>query len=421
MVRRMAGAFRQLLGSNTHTTLLGAVSSAFEWYDYALFGYFASIIAGQFFPDIDPMAALLSSFAVFASGFAMRPLGALLFGYIGDRVSRKASLRLSLILMAIPTTLLGCLPTYAYWGIYSTICLVLIRLLQGLAVGGNYSGSFILTIEHAPSHLKTFAGSLAMFGVLGGLFLGSAVAALLAWLMPHDFLVQFGWRIPFLFGFGSAILASLVRRFVPDICEPSDHHPLRDITKNHLSSLAKAIGIILLDGVGVYILFVFMTTYATTFLHLESSSVLLINTLTMASLVLIIPFAGFLGDQYGAAALLKKVSLGFLFLSLPLFFWLSTWPSLTALFVLQSIFAILVGAAYGTLPMTIVSIFPHFVRYTACGLAFNISVAVFGGTAPFVVTSLIHSTQWLIIPGLILSLVGGISYGCLCSLKKKNG
>lgn len=411
----------------SRASLLGALSSAFEWYDYALFGYFTLLISQQFFPASNPLTALLSSFAVFASGFAMRPLGAILFGYIGDRIGRKRALILSLVMMAIPTVLLGLLPTYNMIGFSATIMLVIIRLLQGLAVGGNYGGSFIYTIEQAPKRQKSLAGSIAMFGTLWGLFLGSGVAFLCNLIFTPEQLTSFGWRIPFLLGGFSVFVAHMLRK--SEVAEhpiatpkqkESDSLPLKAIWESHISDVLKAIGIILLDGVGVYVLFVFMTTYATVFLGLPSDNVLLVNTLGMACLVTAIPIFGYLGDIYTPQRILKYVSLGFLVCSLPLFYWLVSNPSILALSCLQGVFAILVGAAYGALPSTVVGIFPRHIRYTGCGLSFNISVGVFGGTAPFVVTGLIHLSGLLIVPGIILTLVGVFSFLAVKHLKKEH-
>ena len=402
------------MAAKSKALIFGSLSSAFEWYDYALFGYFAALIGQQFFPATDPLTSLLSSFAVFASGFAMRPLGALLFGYIGDRLGRNKALILSLILMAIPTTALGLLPTYESIGIAASYGLVIIRLLQGLAVGGNYGGSFIFTIEHAPVGRKGMAGSLAMFGTLGGLFLGSGVAALMETIFSQDVLRSYGWRFAFIMGGISALLAYFIRHHIPEVRpesnESDEQAPITVVVHSHLGALLKSIGIILLDGVGVYVLFVFMTTFAQVFLNLPHNAVLLINTLTMGSLVLTIPFFGWLGDRVGQKVILKTVSLAFMILSLPLYLWLTKAPSLTVLAVLQVIFSIVIGAAYGALPAAVVGAFPHHIRYTACSIAFNVSVALFGGTAPFIATTLIQKTNSLLVPAFMLMIVGAVSF-----------
>ena len=400
----------------------GALSSAFEWYDYALFGYFAAIIGQQFFPVTDPLTALLSSFAVFASGFAMRPLGALLFGYVGDRLGRKKALVLSLVLMAIPTMSLGLLPNYETLGIGSSIGLLLIRLMQGLAVGGNYGGSFIFTIEHAEPQHKGLAGSLAMFGTLGGLLLGSGMATVTSSLFDPETLQSIGWRIPFLLGGCSAVIGYYIRHAIPESNQENPHHeessPIKIVLTQHLGTLFKTMGIILLDGVGVYLLFVFMSTFASVFLKLPSSVALWINTASMTSLVIFIAFFGWLGDHVGQRKILKWVSSAFALLSLPLYFWLIEAPSIAALATLQGVFSIIVGAMYGALPATVVGAFPKHVRYTACSIAFNVSVAVFGGTAPFIATSLIQYTGSLFVPAIMLTLVGIISYCANLGLKE---
>lgn len=412
MVIQFIKTVKELLSRN-NTTLLGALSCAFEWYDYALFGYLTTTLATLFFPNNDPKTALIFSFAVFASGFIMRPVGAIFFGYIGDHIGRKRALTLSLFAMAIPTVLLGALPTYTQIGGYAPILLIILRLLQGLAVGGNYGGSFILSIENAPNGQKALAGSLATFGTLGGLFFGSAVILILNMILNEQEVLSFGWRIPFALGGLSTFVAFAIRKYVPEDPPKKTTHqaaPIKEIMKNQKLDTLKAIGIILIDGVGIYLALVYMTTYATTFLHLPATSVLFVNTIAMGLLVLFIPFFGYLGDRFGAQKILLKVAYILLIVSLPLYLLLNAIPHILIFLFLQIVFAMLISAAYGTLPYTVVGIFPKSSRYTATGLAFNISVAAFGGTAPLVVTYLIQKTNWMWTPGAVLSIVGFIGY-----------
>ncbi len=417
----MIPSFSQSLSTllrHSKASLLAALSCAFEWYDYALFGYFTTTLSVLFFSEQDPKLALLYSLGVFASGFLMRPVGAIVFGYIGDRIGRRRALTLSLVAMALPTILLGLLPTYKDIGIWATIALIGLRLLQGLAVGGNYGGSFIVTIERAPKNLRSLAGSIATFGTLGGLFLGSAAAFLANTCLDQDQLLSFGWRIPFLLGGMSILVAHWIKKYIPqdENIESTDstRTPLKIILKDYKLIVTKAIGIILIDGVGIYLALVFMTTFATTFLNMPQSLVFMINTLAMAILVLGIPFFGFLSDtRFAPKQILSVVALGLLFVSLPLYLLLVQFSNVWVFALTQGIFALLIAAAYGTLPITVVSMFPKHIRYSATGLAFNISVACFGGTAPMIVTFLMQKTQMLWMPGLILSIVGIISYACV--------
>lgn len=404
-------AFQSVFGYS-RSTLLGSLASTFEWYDYSLFGYFAPLISQHFFPQNNARLSLLYTFSVFACGFLMRPLGATLFGFIGDRKGRKQALFLSLCCMAAPTTLLALIPNYNSIGYWAPTLLILLRLLQGLAVGGNYGGSVLFVIEHAPPTHKSLAGGFAMFGTLGGLFLGSGSIFILTALLTTDQMVTFGWRIPFLLASLSAIIAYYIHRYAPETSsvQATVKKPLSIIIDHYLPKVLRSIAIIMLDGVGIYILFVFMTTYATVFLHLPEQQVFLSNTLGMGLLVMLIPFFGHIADQYNPQTIIKYIASAFILLPLPCFIWLTTNPSLWALFSLQLIFAIVISAVYGTLPILIVSTFPREIRYTACGLSFNISVAVFGGTAPFLVTSLIQNTGSLMIPAFFLVIIGIIAY-----------
>ena len=182
----------------TRTVVAGAVGNVLEWYDFGLFGFFAPVIASQFLPAEDQIASLLGTFGVFATGFLMRPLGGLVFGYIGDRLGRKPALELSVLLMAAPTTLLGLLPAYGSIGLAAPVLLTLIRLLQGLSVGGEYIGSMSFLAEHAPPSRRAFLGSWSSFSVVLGSLMGSGGAALCSGLLSSEQLTAWGWRLPFL-------------------------------------------------------------------------------------------------------------------------------------------------------------------------------------------------------------------------------
>ncbi len=176
----------------------GMIGNGLEWYDYALYGHMAAIISKLFFPSDDPFTSLIATFGVFAAGFAMRPIGAILFGYVGDRYGRKTSLAFSILLMAIPTAAIGLLPTYAQIGIWAPILLTVIRLLQGLSLGGEFSGSITFMVEHAPPDKRGIIGSAAVVSLVAGMLLGSLMATIFAKaLSPEDF-ESWGWRVPFL-------------------------------------------------------------------------------------------------------------------------------------------------------------------------------------------------------------------------------
>src|SRR5580658_6780798 len=186
--------------SKTRTVLAGAIGNVLEWYDFGLFGYFASVIAAEFFPGADRMASLLDTFGVFATGFLMRPIGGLLFGLVGDRLGRKRALELSVLLMAISTTLLGLLPGYARIGLAAPILLTALRMIQGLSVGGEYIGSIAFLAEHAPPNRRALYGSWSGVTVVLGTLLGAGAAALTSALLTDAQVHAWGWRLAFVSG-----------------------------------------------------------------------------------------------------------------------------------------------------------------------------------------------------------------------------
>jgi MHS family proline/betaine transporter-like MFS transporter len=182
------------------TVLAGAIGNVLEWYDFALYGYFAPVFSVLFFPSSDPSSSLMAAFGVFAIGFLARPLGALLFGYLGDTRGRREALAWSIILMALPTCLVGLLPTYAQIGIAAPIALMALRFLQGLSVGGEFTGSVTFLVEHAAPHERGYIGSWAGFSAQIGALLGSSVGTLAATNLTQESLHAWGWRVPFIAG-----------------------------------------------------------------------------------------------------------------------------------------------------------------------------------------------------------------------------
>src|SRR6516162_10834162 len=198
------------------TVLAGMIGNAVEWYDYGLYGYMAPVLATLFFPSKDPLGSLMATFGVFAAGFLLRPLGAIAFGHLGDRLGRKKALVVSVTLMAVPTGLIALLPTYAEVGATAAVLLVLLRLLQGFSVGGEFTGSIIFLVEHAPPSRRGFIGCWAGFSTNAGCLLGSGVGALLVAVMGRQDLEVWGWRLPFLLGAGFGVVGLYLRLTVDE-------------------------------------------------------------------------------------------------------------------------------------------------------------------------------------------------------------
>jgi len=277
------------------TLLAGAIGNALEWYDFALYGYFAPVFAALFFPSERPSLSLISAFGVFAIGFLARPLGALLFGYWGDTVGRREALAWSVILMAIPSCFIGVLPTYEMIGMAAPLALTLCRFLQGLSVGGEFTGSVTFLVEHAAPSQRAYIGSWAGFSAQMGALLGSAVGALVATVVSDEALRLWGWRIPFLLGSLIALVGWYVRTHVPE--SPAfeqvrqagalSSSPIREVFADQQQALAKVIGLVLLHGVAFYLLYVYLATYIVTVTTVALGAALTVNTVCMGLLAVL--------------------------------------------------------------------------------------------------------------------------------------
>ncbi len=396
--------------------MAGAIGNALEWYDFAVFGFFATAISQQFFPSSDPIASLINTFGVFAAGYLMRPIGGLIFGWIGDRLGRRRALRISIIAMAIPTTLITVLPTHADIGVMAAVLLVVLRLAQGLSVGGEFIGSICYLVETAPKGRRGFAGSWVTFTTVGGMLLGSAVAALLHLLLTDAQIDAWGWRLPFLGGLIVGIVGYWMRRRLTESPEfeaivevhQLSSEPLGEAFRDMPWRILQTGGVVLLLGVGIYTLFVWMPTYLSSILTPAVPHALLINTAAMILMLGVIVLAGRADDRFGYKPVLLSATVLMAIVVWPLFAWIDT-STLIAVIVAQIIFAVLNGLIQGSIPVTLVEIFPTRLRYSAIALGYNVTLAIFGGTAPLVATWLIHRTGDLSAPAWYLIAIAVVT------------
>jgi MHS family proline/betaine transporter-like MFS transporter len=210
----------------------GIIGNVMEWYDFAIYGYFALIIGKLIFPSSSASTSVIAAFGAFAAGFLMRPIGSLIFGNIGDKLGRKRALLISVLMMAIPTFLIGVLPVHEQIGITAPILLVILRMLQGLSVGGEYTTSVVFLVENSPDGRRGFMASWSGWGAVAGILLGSAVASLITTLLTPVQLASWGWRLPFLIGIIIAFVGFYIRRHLPDISPVSNQEkptsPIRE-------------------------------------------------------------------------------------------------------------------------------------------------------------------------------------------------
>ena len=410
-------------------TIGGVVGNILEWYDFAVFGYFASIIGAQFFPAEDQLASLINAFGVFAAGYLMRPLGGMIFGYIGDKLGRKKALRLSIIMMAIATTVLGLLPTHAQVGTLAAFLLVLLRLLQGISVGGELIGSISFITEIAPPERRGFFGSWTLFSAIGGVMLGSAVATITHSLLDQETLHRWGWRLPFLSGFLIGGFGLWMRKGLQESPEFERLQQSNDVERNPVKEAIRTMptqillvgGLVLLMGTGFYILFVWWPTYLTKIVTPTVDHALLVNTLSMLLMMLLIPFAGYISDKIGRVKTLGIATLFFVVASWPLFVLTDT-ATFTAALIAQLCFAVMMAFVQGPMAATMVEMFPVRNRFSGIAIGYNFSLALFGGTAPLVCTWLIEKTGDTAAPAYYLTGLAVLSLLALLILRsrKKN-
>jgi MHS family proline/betaine transporter-like MFS transporter len=401
-------------------TLAGIAGNVMEWYDFAVYGYFAPIIGRQFFPSEDPAASLVAAFGVFAAGFLMRPIGGLVFGHIGDKVGRKAALTLSVLAMAIPTFLIGALPGYALLGAWAAVFLVVLRMIQGLSVGGEYTTSVVFLVESAPAGQRGRAGSWSTVGAVAGTLMGSAVGAAISTMFSVEAIEHWAWRVPFLLGLGVGLAGLYIRKHIPepqsipksDVAKGS---PVLEAFRTEWRAMVQISALNVLNAVGFYMAFVYVVTYLEKVARLPISEALDINTINMVILLGVLPLAGSLSDRIGRRPVLMASALAGVVFAWPLF-WLIDHPEPLLAFLGQFGFALIIGGFCGVIPVTMVEAFPARLRCSAISIGYNLCLGVIGGTTPLVATWLIDSTGIALSPAYYMMVAAAISLATVMTL-----
>jgi MHS family proline/betaine transporter-like MFS transporter len=407
MVTNRKGFFQNK--DQIRVVLSAMIGNALEWYDFALYGYFATLIAKLFFPMEDPVASLLATYGAFAAGFVMRPVGGLLFGYIGDQKSRKKALQWSIYLMAVPTAAIGFLPTFEHIGWFAPILLTLIRLVQGLSMGGEFTGSIIFIVEHADPKSRGFSGSLAPMSAVFGILLGSGIAALLSTVMSPHSLSSWGWRIPFALSIFGGAIGSYMRRMLADpktfqemkAQKKERTFPLTELLKNYKRQMITVFLIDLIVAVGFYIVVTFVVSYLENFIKLPRDTALWISTASMTAFMITIPLIGLLIDRIGRKPVMVAGAIGFFVLSSFAFTGFLTGIPEMAL-ISHVLLGILMGIFWAPIAVVLVECFPADVRSSGIAISHNLCMAIFGGSTPFVVTWLIQWTGDPLMPAYYL-------------------
>jgi MHS family proline/betaine transporter-like MFS transporter len=349
----------------------------------------------------------------------MRPVGGILLGIIGDRYGRQRAMLISVAAMAIPTFLVGVLPTYASIGIAAPLLLLLLRMIQGLSVGGEYTTSIVYMVEHCNPKHRGMIGSFATIGAVAGILLGSAFGSFLASSMSAQDLQEWGWRIPFLTGIVLG-LAGLFLRRDPHNSPPETqvtHNPLKMALSKHRKVMLQVAGMTLMVSTVFYLIFVYLVTWLETVDRVAPSLALEINTISMAILLPIMLGAGALSDKV-SPRLIMLISAGFTVLcALPLF-WFMQSSDLLHVTLGQIGFALLIGTYLGVLPAYMVQAIEPEVRCTAAGLSYNFTVGIVGGLTPMVATWLVSKYSNLS-PAYMVIVAALISFYALLTMHNR--
>ncbi|MDP5110531.1 MAG: MFS transporter [Rickettsiaceae bacterium] len=395
----------------------GMIGNALEWYDYALYAQFTYIIGLKFFPETEFIEIL--TFAVFAAGFVVRPIGGIVFGYIGDRMGRRIALALGIILMAVPTAGIGLLPSYETIGMAAPLTLTFIRLVQGLSLGGEFSGCIAYIVEHSPAEKRGLAGSASFVSMCLGMLLGLIVAQGFTYFLTEEDLMSWGWRVPFVLGLFIGLVGLYIRAHLSEspiylaakAKGALSRTPLRETIKSYWREMLMAIAIYINVTAPFFTTTVFINRYMTN-LGYEQTQGTLTSSIILVTLSIMFPISAYISDKIGRKPVIVWSSIALVVSIYPIFLALHTMDYTLAI-LSQIIFSAIVGIYMGPIPTLLVELFPTRVRFTGVAISYNLSAAIFGGTAPMVGAALYKITGEQISLAYYLT---ALAFICLCTL-----
>ncbi|OZC90420.1 MFS transporter [Rhodococcus sp. 06-412-2C] len=380
--------------------LAGGVGTLIEYYDFAVYGFLAVVIAPLFFPSTSPGVSILATLAVFGVAYVARPLGGIFFGRLGDRKGRRQALVVTVVCMGIACGVLGMLPTHSSVGVLAPILLVIIRLAQGFSAGGEIGGAATYIAESAPPNRRGFFGSFTPVGSTLGFAVAAAVVGVVALVTTDDQMSAWGWRIPFLLALPLAFVCLRVRLKLEDSPEFEEmaaknevaKSPLSDVVKKQPWSVLRVVGIaIAMNGSG-YIGLTYFSVYLINDLGFSKDSVYWTSAIAIALACATFPLSGMLTDRFGRKPVLLFGYVAYVIIALPVFMILGATSSILIVGVVYFVYMVLNGVVQVPAFPLFTELFPRAVRYTGVSLGFNIGTIAAGGTAPYVAAQLVEST-----------------------------
>ncbi|KAJ9434284.1 Predicted arabinose efflux permease, MFS family [Candidatus Pantoea symbiotica] len=412
-------ATRRLNGQDYKTLSLAALGGALEFYDFIIFIFFAAVIGELFFPpDIPEWLRQVQTFAIFAAGYLARPLGGIIMAHFGDKVGRKKMFSLSILLMALPTLAMGALPTYASIGIAAPLLMLLMRVLQGAAIGGEVPGAWVFVAEHVPEKRIGFACGTLTAGLTAGILLGSLVATVLNTTLSPAAIRDHGWRIPFFLGGVFGLLAMYLRRWLHETPvfqqmqqrkALAEKMPLQTILASHKRGIVISMLLTWLLSACIVVVILMAPTLMQKQHGIPAALSLQANSFATIMLLLGCVIAGWLVDRFGAARSLMVGSLLLAIGSWNFFHQLGSTPEM--LFVWYGLAGLSVGVV-GVVPFVMVRAFPAAVRFTGISFSYNVAYAIFGGLTPISVTLMMSLTPmapaWYVLALAVIGFMVGI-------------
>ena len=416
------------MGAHKRALIAGSIGNFIEWYEFAVYGFLATVIARNFFQLAGeaPLTGLILTYASFAIAFFFRPLGAIIFGRIGDRIGRKPTLIIVLVMMTLATTAIGLVPVYASIGIAAPLILTGLRILQGLFAGGEYGGAVSLMTEFAPRGKRGLYGAWQSFTVALGLLAGAGVVALISAILSPEELYAWGWRLPFFLAIpmgGVALWLRVKMEETPGFLRQQKQQqqypqPTANVGQT-LKAILTGIGRLMVWSAAGYTYLVIMPAYLQSSLHTGFNQALLIAVISNIGFAMTILPAGILSDKWGRRNVMVVAAVLLLILALPL---LKILQAESSTLLVKALVVLVAGGLVGMLagpgPAMLSEMFPTKVRYTGLGLAYSLSNAIFSGCAGLIITGLIKQTGNLDIPAYYVMATAVVSIFALMTLRK---
>jgi len=402
------------------------IGNALEWYDFIIYGYMAKLFSSAFFVSDNPYNSLLIGLATFGVGFFMRPVGGIILGIYADKKGRKAALQLIIIITTAAIALITFAPTYQTIGIAAPLIIILARLLQGFATGGEFAGATAFLMESAPKNRRGLFSSFQFFGQFLALAFGSIVGALVTNIFTDEQVAAWGWRIPFAVGLLIAPVGFWIRRHMTetdDFVHKKESIPINliipSVLKKYPREIFVAFGLCAYSTACTYVLTINITSFASTTLGLPMDKIFLVQIASALWMVAMIPFFGYLSDLFGRKVIITFGVITSFLAVYPFYAWIVADPTITKLFIMQFSLFTLIGITQAPMPALFAESFPTHVRATALSISYNFAIMIFGGFSPFIVTWLVQASGNAVAPTWYVLATASMAFAAILLMKDK--